>query len=110
MPLLKFFSPIIFFLCSPDCPKLPRTSFPFYKFFYPIISARMPLLKVFGPILFSLSSSFFLSKFQLQIDKRIRSSTSRIILLLNNGCHTLEQNDLAMLKIFEDKSMVDELL
>ena len=52
---------------------------------------------------------FFLSKFQLQIDKRIRS-TSRIILLLNNGCHTLEQNDLAMLKIFEDKSMVDELL
>ena len=70
----------------------------------------MPLLKVFGPILFSLSSSFFfLSKFQLQIDKRIRS-TSRIILPLNNGCHTLETNDLAMLKIFEDKSMVDELL
>ena len=69
----------------------------------------MPLLKVFGSILFSLSSSFFLSKFQLQIDKRIRS-TSRIILLLNNGCHTLEPNDLAMLKIFEDKSMVDELL
>ena len=23
-----------FFLCSPDCPKQPRTSFPFHKFFY----------------------------------------------------------------------------
>ena len=22
-----------FFLCSPDCPKQPRTSFPFYNFF-----------------------------------------------------------------------------
>ena len=24
----------VFFLCSPDCPKQPRTSFPFYKFSY----------------------------------------------------------------------------
>ncbi len=24
----------VFFLCSPACPKQPRTSFPFYKFFY----------------------------------------------------------------------------
>ena len=31
----------VFFLCSPDCPKQPRTSFPFYKFFYPIISAKV---------------------------------------------------------------------
>ena len=23
----------VFFLCSPDCPKQPRTSFPFYEFF-----------------------------------------------------------------------------
>ena len=30
-----------FFLCSPDCPKKPRTSFPFYKFFYPIVSAKV---------------------------------------------------------------------
>ena len=30
-----------FFLCSPDCPKQPRTSFPFYKFFYPTISGRI---------------------------------------------------------------------
>jgi hypothetical protein len=30
-----------FFLCSPDCPKQPRTSFPFYKLFYPIISAKV---------------------------------------------------------------------
>ena len=30
-----------FFLCSPDCPKQPRTSFPFYKFFYPTISDRI---------------------------------------------------------------------
>ena len=28
----------VFFLCSPDCPKEPRTSFQFYKFFYPIVS------------------------------------------------------------------------
>ena len=38
-----------FFLCSPDCPKQPRTSFPFYKLFYPIISGRIseetPFLK-----------------------------------------------------------------
>ena len=31
----------IFFLCSPDCPKQPRTSFPFYKFFYTTISCRI---------------------------------------------------------------------
>ena len=30
-----------FFLCSPDCPKQPRTSFTFYKFFYSIISGRI---------------------------------------------------------------------
>ena len=29
------------FLCSPDCPKQPRTSFPFYKFFYPTILCRI---------------------------------------------------------------------
>ena len=31
----------IFFLCSPDCPKQPRASFPFYKFFYTIVSAKV---------------------------------------------------------------------
>jgi hypothetical protein len=31
----------VFFLCSPDCPKQPRTSFPFYKLFYPIVSAKV---------------------------------------------------------------------
>ena len=37
-----FFCPQkVFFLCSPDCPKQPRTSFPFYKFFYPIVSAKV---------------------------------------------------------------------
>ena len=30
-----------FFLCSPNCPKQPRNSFPFYKFFYPIVSAKV---------------------------------------------------------------------
>ena len=30
-----------FFLCSPDCPKQPGTSFLFYKFFYPIVSAKV---------------------------------------------------------------------
>ena len=29
----------VFFLCSPDCPKQPRT--PFYKFFHPIVSAKV---------------------------------------------------------------------
>ena len=33
-----------FSLCSPDCPKQPRTSFPFYKFFYPIVSAKGPFI------------------------------------------------------------------
>ena len=31
----------VVFLCSPDCPKQPRTSFPFYNFFYPTISCRI---------------------------------------------------------------------
>ena len=31
----------VFFLCSPPCPKQPKTSFPFYKFFYQTISARI---------------------------------------------------------------------
>ena len=30
-----------FFLCSPDCPKQPRTSFPFYTFFYQTISLKI---------------------------------------------------------------------
>jgi hypothetical protein len=30
-----------FFLCSPNCLKQPKTSFPFYKFFYPTISGRI---------------------------------------------------------------------
>jgi hypothetical protein len=34
----------IFFLCSPNCPKQPRTSFLFYKFFYPIVSAKVSAL------------------------------------------------------------------
>ena len=31
----------VFFLCSTDCPKQPRASFPFYIFFYPSISCRI---------------------------------------------------------------------
>ena len=31
----------VLFLCSHDCPKQPRTSFPFYKFLYPIVSAKV---------------------------------------------------------------------
>ena len=31
----------LFFLCSPACTKQPRTSFPFYNFFYLTISARI---------------------------------------------------------------------
>ena len=31
----------VFFLCSPDCPKQPKYSFPFYKFFYTIVSAKV---------------------------------------------------------------------
>ena len=47
-----------FFLCSPE---LPRTSFPFYKFFYPIVSAKVSLyitlkLSAWGCILSNLSS------------------------------------------------------
>ena len=29
------------FLCSPECPKQPGTSFPFYKFFYTIVSLNI---------------------------------------------------------------------
>ena len=30
-----------FSLCRPNCPKQPRTSFTFYKIFYPIVSAKV---------------------------------------------------------------------
>ena len=32
---------VVFFLCSPDFPKQPRTSFPFYKFFDTTILCRI---------------------------------------------------------------------
>jgi hypothetical protein len=35
-----------FFLCSPDCPKQPGTSFPFYNFFYPIVSAKVSVYTI----------------------------------------------------------------
>ena len=31
----------VFFLWSPDCLNQPRSSFPFYKFFYTIVSAKV---------------------------------------------------------------------
>ena len=31
----------VFFVCSPDCPKQPRTSYPFYKLFYSTFSGRI---------------------------------------------------------------------
>jgi hypothetical protein len=34
----------VLFLCNTDCPKQPRTSFPFFKFFYPTISGRISAL------------------------------------------------------------------
>ena len=52
-----------FFLCSPDCPKQPRTSFPFYKFFYTTISGRIPnLCTVFPHIVSSAKKISLLSK------------------------------------------------
>ena len=39
-----------FSLCSPDCPKLPRTSFPYYRFFYPAISCEISGLEVSNPV------------------------------------------------------------
>ena len=41
-----------YFLCSPKHPKQPRTSFPFYKLFYPIVSAQVSG----GELLLSLQS------------------------------------------------------
>ena len=32
---------VFFFLCSPNCPKQPRTLFLFYKLFYPAISCKI---------------------------------------------------------------------
>ena len=49
-----------FFLCSPDCPKQPRTSFMFCKFFYPIISARISGCPV-GPQYKSLVTFFYVA-------------------------------------------------
>ena len=36
----------VFFLCSPDCPKQPRTSFPFYKFSYTIICSKICVIQI----------------------------------------------------------------
>ena len=63
-----------FFLCSPDCPKQPRTSFPLYKFFYTTISAKISVFfkwlskSIFWSILFLFSlkkskHSFFLTTY-----------------------------------------------
>ena len=49
-----------FFLCSPDCPKQPKTSFMFCKFFYPIISARISGCPV-GPQYKSLVTFFYVA-------------------------------------------------
>ena len=38
-----------FSLCSPNCQKLPRPSFPFYKFFYTTISAKISEWEQFIP-------------------------------------------------------------
>ena len=31
----------VFYLCSPDCPKQPKSSFPFCKLFYTIVSSKV---------------------------------------------------------------------
>ena len=64
-----------FSLCSPDCPKQPRTSFPFYKLFYPIVSAKvsgfmLQLLNVieFIQLIFPQSASVRKLKVSLQLN------------------------------------------
>jgi hypothetical protein len=48
-----------FFSLQPNCPKQPRTSFPFYKFFYPAISGKISGLDFrfdFTPLFHALAS------------------------------------------------------
>ena len=49
---------LLFSLCSPDCPKQHRTSFPFYELFYPTISCRISALLSLPQL--SLKKSYFL--------------------------------------------------
>ena len=50
-----------FFLCSPVCPKQPRTSFPFYKFSYTIICSKICDYNLFDRENFWVSWGFFFS-------------------------------------------------
>ena len=43
----------VFFLCSPDCPKQAKISFPSYKFFYPNVSAKVFELTVLKYVLWT---------------------------------------------------------
>ena len=56
-----------FFLCSPDCPKQPWTSFQFYKFFYTTISCRIS-----GWNKSSLANNDQDSRYQLEVNNRTR--------------------------------------
>ena len=55
----------IFFLCSPKCPKQPRTSFSFYKSFYPTISCR-----IFGDSAHYLAVSHYTSFKECQFSQK----------------------------------------
>ena len=52
-----------------DCPKQPRTSYPFYKFFYTIISA-----KVFPAALLSKQIFASVCRFKSQIAEALRAA------------------------------------
>ena len=69
-----------FFFCSPDCPKQPRASFLFYKFFYPTISCRLSgyicILKKYFK-----QWCAFLEIFYFQIQNNCTSNDKKYLLL-----------------------------
>ena len=73
----------VFFLCSPACPKQPRSSFPFYKFSYTFICAKIcgmllqkrfltivlcidPFIKIERRVTYSMIESLIMTQFELR--------------------------------------------
>ena len=62
-----------FFLCSPDCPKLPRTEYLFYRFFYPMICGT-----VFGESTYSKEKKYINSVDEWLWVEKCRNRTFRV--------------------------------
>ena len=91
-----------FFLCSPDCAKQPRTSFPFYEFFYTIISAKVSVYS--APICFQFYLTFtFFVKINNALDLL---ATNPFIIMLSKDSGTIVFTSKIVFSINEQVTIV----